>query len=328
MVGCLTGRCVLSGRERVLRCLSGAETDRIPTFFHADAELTASYSAVLGVSDLATHFEADMVQLKPTMEKVIFPDFADAEDAVQVDSADWPDGAAALDMDACVERAQWARGTGRAVCGGAWASIFTHSRRRMGEERYLLALYDNPELIERVVARLTDYFLAVNTRYFDACAQYLDLFYFGSDFGTQLSMFISPEHYRRFFKPHMKRLVDHAKGYGLRVMFHTCGAVGPIIGDLAEIGVDILDPVQVSAAGMAPATLAREFKGKIAFHGGISTQTTLPFATPADVRAAVRRTLEVLGPERVIIGPDQQMIGDIPLENVVAMYEAAREFRP
>ncbi len=152
----------------------------------------------------------------------------------------------------------------------------------------------------------------------------LDVYYFGSDFGTQASMFLSPSSFRAIFAPSLARIAAQAKGYGLKVMFHTCGAVAPIIDDLIACGIDVLDPVQASAAGMSPATLAR-FKGRIAFHGGISTQTLLPYASPEEVYETTRETIAALGPLGYIVAPDQELIGDVPAANIDAMARAARE---
>ena len=197
----------------------------------------------------------------------------------------------------------------------------------IGEEKYLTALVDNPQLIAGVVERITDCFLELNLAYLSYCGKYIDIYYLGSDFGIQDSMFISGEMFREFFKPHLKRLVDQAKEFGLPVMYHTCGAVSGIIGDLIECGVDILDPVQVSAAGMDVENLAARFRNRIAFHGAISTQTTLPFASVQEVRREVIRTIETLGPLRLIVAPDQDLIGDVPTANIEAMFEAVREYR-
>jgi uroporphyrinogen decarboxylase len=209
------------------------------------------------------------------------------------------------------------------VLGGAWATIFTGPRREMGEAKFLMAMMDEPEFIARVVEKTADCYLEVNEAVFARCAKDIDVFYFGSDFGTQRSLFLSAEAFRRFFKPHLARLAAHAKGFGLPVMFHTCGAVSEIIPDLIECGIDALDPVQASARGMSPRDLVR-FRGQIAFHGGISTQTTLPHGTPEQVRAEVRDALATLGPTGFICGPDQELIGDTPVENIVAMYDAIR----
>ena len=197
----------------------------------------------------------------------------------------------------------------------------------IGEEKYLAALVDSLELIVGVVERITDCFLELNRAYLSHCGKYIDIYYLGSDFGIQDSMFISREMFREFFKPHLKRLVSQAKEFDLPVMYHTCGAVSEIIGDLIECGVDILDPVQVSAAGMDMENLAARFKNKIAFHGAVSTQTTLPFASVQEVRREVIRTIETLGPLRLIVAPDQELIGDVPTANIEAMFEAVREYR-
>jgi uroporphyrinogen decarboxylase len=107
-------------------------------------------------------------------------------------------------------------------------------------------------------------------------------------------------------------------------MFHTCGAVFDIIPDLIECGVDILDPVQTGAEGMSPEALAA-FKGRIAFHGGVGTQATLPFGTPDDVEGEVARLIKTLGPHKIIIAPDQDMVGDVPAENITALFNAVKK---
>ena len=124
-----------------------------------------------------------------------------------------------------------------------------------------------------------------------------------------------------------KIIIKGAREHNLKVMFHTCGSVSEIIPDLIECGVDVLDPVRVSAAHMEPTHLATQFKGRIAFHGGVSTQTTLLYETTDRVRAAVRSTMTALGPTGYIAGPDQSLLPDVPVENVLAMYDAIREFR-
>ena len=173
--------------------------------------------------------------------------------------------------------------------------------------------------------RITDCYLALNDAYLGRCAKYLDVYYFGSDFGTQDSMFISREMFFRLFKPAIKRVADQAKGYGLKVMYHTCGAVSGIISDLAECCVDVLDPVQVSACGMSAPELAVEYKGKICFHGGIGTQRTLPGCSPEEVEREVHKTIETLGPLGYVVSPDQDLISDVPTANIEAVFRAVRE---
>ena len=99
-----------------------------------------------------------------------------------------------------------------------------------------MAMLDQPDLIARLVERDADSYLAINEALFSRCADCLDVYYFGSDFGTQQSLFVSRALIQQFYLPHVKRLAEHAKGYGLKVMYHTCGAVRELIPDLIACG--------------------------------------------------------------------------------------------
>ncbi len=319
-------RAALGHRDRVIRSIEHRDVDRVACYFAAEEETQAILHARLGLRDAVEgtrFFDADTIQA--TVYYAI-PDLSRAERAEDLEGLAWPSRERA-DLDAAVARVRDARATGLTVLSGAWATIFTGTRRSMGEARYLLAMADQPELIAEIVRRAADGFLDINEALFSQCADCIDVLYFGSDFGTQRSLFISPEAFRRVFLPHLARLAEHARGFGLKVMYHTCGAVADLIPDFIGCGIDVLDPVQVSAAGMAPGTLAARFRGHIAFHGGISTQTLLPRATPAEVRAATTETIRALGPTGYIAGPDQWLLPDTPIENMVAMYEAVRNYR-
>ncbi len=312
-------------RERVLRSIEHRDIDRVACYFAAEAETQAMLHARLGLKDAqeATRFfDADTLQVTVYCA---LPDLSAVQCTEDLEGLPWP-GRERVDLAAEVARVREARATGLAVMGGAWATIFTGARRSMGEERYLLAMADQPELIAETIRRATEGFLDINEALFSQCADCLDVFYFGTDFGTQRSLFISPEAFRRFFRPHLARLTEHAHGFGLKVMFHTCGAVADLIPEFVACGIDVLDPVQVSAAAMAPEMLAARFGGRIAFHGGISTQTLLPRAAPAEVREATAETIRALGPTGYIAGPDQWLMSDIPVANMVAMYEAIRGY--
>jgi len=351
----------LTHRERVMRAISHQEIDRIPMYHRADFSVNERIKKKFKLkddADILSHFDIDAlsVSIIPSAQFVKQPDangffddiFGNKLRRVQYQTVDtevvieptlredatiddilkmkWPDKNY-VNLTASIEAAKKARATGLAVYGGVWASLFTIARSIMGEENFLVATISNPELVTVLVQRLCDFYLEVNKAYFSACSKEIDIFYFGSDFGTQASLFISPDMFAQFFKPSFKRLVNQAKGYGLKVMFHTCGAVCDLIPHLGDCGIEVLDPVQVSAANMNPAILAAKYKGKIAFHGGISTQTTLPFGTPDQVRAEVAYTIKTFGPTGYIAAPDQQMIGDVSAENIEAMYSTIRECR-
>jgi uroporphyrinogen decarboxylase len=316
----------LGHRERVLRAVEHREVDRAPCYFAAEEEVEERMMRSLGLAhplDITRYLDADTVQVSIYQE---VPDLAAVERPEDLDELVWP-SRETVDLERVGRELAEARASGLAVMGGAWATIFTGPRRQMGEAKFLMGMLDQPDLIDRLVKRLADGHLDINEAVFSRWAELIDVCYFGSDLGTQDSLFVSRDQIRRFFLPHIKRLAQHARGYGLKVMYHTCGAVSEIIPDLIECGVDILDPVQASARGMEPARLGELYGGRIAFHGGISTQTVLPQGSPDEVREVVRETIGALGPTGYIVGPDQWLMEDVPLENVEAMYEAAREFR-
>lgn len=323
-------KAALGHRGRILRALQHEEVDRMPCFFAADDRVRERVKDAFGLRDwygILGFLDADTVHVRVVSKEgaTTLPSLTGVQSVSDLSQLRWP-GRDDLDLDACIRATSEANERGFAVLSGVWTSIFTHPRRLMGEEKFLLGLTNEPELIASVVERATDSFLDMNEAFFSACAKYVDVFYFGSDFGTQRSMFISQDMFRRFFKPHLRRLTQHAKGFGVKVMYHTCGAIGRLIPDLVECGIDMLDPVQVSAVGMSPPELARQHKGSIVFHGGISTQTTLPFGSPLDVRREVFNTIKSLGPLGYVVGPDQDMIGDVPTDNIMAMYSAIHEF--
>lgn len=316
----------LSHRDRILRTIDHKDVDQVPRFFSGEPEMEAKVLAALALDDrfdLLRALDADTIQETLYLE---LPDLSLVEAISDVERLLWPDRHS-FDLPGYLGRLATARATGLAVLGGVWASVFTHPRRGMGESRFLTTMLDDPDFIEYIVQRAADSYYDVNEAIFSAGAADLDVFYFGSDFGMQQSLFVSRASFVKFFKPHLRRLAQQAKRYGLKVMFHTCGAVSEIIPDLIECGIDVLDPVQVSARQMEPAQLAAQFKGRIAFHGGISTQTVLPQGTVDEVKSVVRATIAALGPTGYIAGPDQEMMADIPVGNVLAMYEAIHDYR-
>ncbi|MGD8749787.1 MAG: uroporphyrinogen decarboxylase family protein [Anaerolineales bacterium] len=149
------------------------------------------------------------------------------------------------------------------------------------------------------------------------------------DFAGQLRLLISPSMYRRIAKPLHKKLFDfiHARTKA-KIFFHSCGAIRPVIPDLVEIGVDILNPIQVSAAGMDTAELKREFGKDIVFWGGgVDTQRVLGDGTSQEVRADVRRRIEDLAPGGgFVFATVHNIQGNVPPENIMAMWEILQQY--
>ena len=161
--------------------------------------------------------------------------------------------------------------------------------------------------------------------------EYVDVFMFPEDLGFQDRPFMRPGLYQERVKPYHKRFVEAVKSKtDAKVMIHCDGAIIPIIPDLIDIGFDVLNPIQVTAKGMEDTKrLKAEFGNDLTFWGGINTQDVMPWGTPDDVRAEVKRRIEDLAPGGgYVLGSVHNIQSDVPPENIVAMYEAALEFGP
>jgi uroporphyrinogen decarboxylase len=155
----------------------------------------------------------------------------------------------------------------------------------------------------------------------------IDVWFFGNDFGTQQALLFSTAMWDDFFAENVRRLCDLAHSYGLRAMMHSCGCVAPLLDRLIDVGVEILDPIQTSAAGMDPESLMRGHGDRLIFHGGVDTQHVLPTATPEQAAAHAREIIAGLeGGVGYIFAPSQIVQTDIPVENIVAAYEVAAHY--
>jgi uroporphyrinogen decarboxylase len=195
---------------------------------------------------------------------------------------------------------------------------------------YAAALEDliaNTDFVQAFLDRYADFWTCMAERALEEVGDLVDLAMFGDDLGTQQGPVMSPALYRRLIKPAHARMVQAVKQFGKPVLLHSCGSVAAFIPDLIDIGVDALHPVQVSAKDMDTARLKREFGKEITFWGGIDTHRVLPRGTPAEVREEVRQRIGDLAPGGgYVLGAVHNIQAEVPVENVLAMVEAAREF--
>ena len=152
----------------------------------------------------------------------------------------------------------------------------------------------------------------------------------GDDLGGQNGLQVSREHYLRYIKPRHAKFFRRVRELTpAKLMFHSCGSIVDILPDLIETGVQIINPVQVTARGMDPAFLKREFGRDLVFWGGTDSQKTLPFGTAEAVRAMVARLIDTFGPGGgFVFSSCHNIQPDVPLENVLAMFAQAREHVP
>lgn len=189
----------------------------------------------------------------------------------------------------------------------------------------------NTDVAHAVAQRITDFGVAYFERILETVKDYLGknvvAIHIADDWGQQDGLLMGPDIFDKFYAQHYRRLIDLAHRHGLKVEFHSCGAARPLYGRFADIGVDIMNPVQTSAKGMDPVEIKKEFGRDLAFSGAIDVQQVLPNATVAEVRDEVKRVLDALGSGGGFFpGPAHNIQVGTPPENVVAMYEAMDEY--
>ena len=198
-----------------------------------------------------------------------------------------------------------------------------------GMEDFLKDLYRNPEGVDYLMQRLTDYLVRATENMIEvAGAENIDVVFFGEDLGTQEGCMFDPDGtYAKAIKPYHERVIQSAKGLtGAKSVFHCCGSAYQFIDHMIDIGVDGLNPVQVTAKNMEPERLKEEFGDRMAFWGGINTQTVLPYGTPAEVKAETGRVVDILGKGGgYVLNSVHNIQFEVPPENIVAMFEEGRD---
>ncbi|MEM2885644.1 MAG: uroporphyrinogen decarboxylase family protein, partial [Thermoproteota archaeon] len=215
----------------------------------------------------------------------------------------------------------------QAVMCGYMAIFFQHNKLR-GLEKSLVDPLARPEFTRHLLDRIADFLYGQHLRMFEACDGLIDVTQVTDDFGTQVGPMISLEVFREFYKPHMRRFVDLAHGFGIKVFHHDDGAIRPFIPDLVEVGIDVLNPLQHNCPGMELEGLKRDFGSELCFHGGVDNQRVLAFGTPEEVREEVRRCIDALACDGTgyVLAPCHNIQALTPVESIVAMYDEAQKY--
>jgi len=196
-----------------------------------------------------------------------------------------------------------------------------------GIEQILVGMRVNPEIAQAIFSNIRGFYCVYAQRIFEAAHGKLDMVLMGDDFGSQNGPLVSPQMWVEFLGDGFGEYVALAKSYGVHVMHHTCGSVRALIPLMIERGLDVLQSLQPEAAGMEPRELKAKFGDRLAFHGGISIQRTLPFGTPADVRDEVQDRVEALAPGGgYILCTAHNVQADTPVANVEELFRAYKEF--
>ncbi len=350
-------------RERVLAAVAHRQPDRVPLDYLAKKEAHRTLKAYLGIAEdeeLLQRLGIDLRPVAPRPRVEVHPlRYADPTVEVTPDGLykdiwgvgfvprEYPTGLYMQLASHPLERVttiaelesypwptpdDWDYGNVRpdALRYGEYA-VKAHSRGffeiswfMRGMEAFLVDLATNPDLACALMDRIKDCLMGRIRRILEAAQGAIDIFELNDDVGTQGGLMMSPALWRRLIKPRMAEMAALCRSYGVKVMYHTCGGVRPIIPDLIEIGIDILDPVQPWAAGMEPSALKRDFGHRLTFHGSIDEQRTLPFGTADDVKREVEERIRVLGEDGgLILCPSHAIQADTPPENVLALYDTA-----
>jgi uroporphyrinogen decarboxylase len=202
-------------------------------------------------------------------------------------------------------------------------NVFEMYWRLRGMEGAMLDMAEDPELAYEMLGRCGRFAVRLAE---SACDRFpLDWLWTGDDVASQRSLMMSPDMWRRMIQPHLREAFDVGKRHGLLVAYHCCGSLRPIIADLVEMGLDLLNPIQCTCPGMEALELKREFGSELAFMGGVDTQNLLPNATADEVRRATRELIDGMTADGggYILAASHTIPPETSLENIFAMYEEA-----
>ncbi len=236
------------------------------------------------------------------------------------------------DMEELKERARhYYENTDYAVVAKAvldGAGIFERCYYLRSIDELFLDMADNEKLMFYIVDKVTDIEISLWDMYLDAVGPYVHIIQRAADLGTQTGLIISPEMFRKYFKPSEKKVYEfiRSKAPHVKIWFHSCGAIEPLINDFIELGVDILNPVQPLCTGMDSFKLKEKYGRDLCFHGGIDIQKALP-GTRSDTIKEVEARINAFAPGGgYILAPANHIQNDTPAENIITMYRYAAEY--
>ena len=338
----------MTPRERVMAAIDHQPTDRVPADLWAEDEVWERLIRDLGArnrDDVLERFDVDLRYVSPVYPPETITNgvkqnmwgerwmmtntpwgmnwehvngaLADVTSLAEIEAFPWP---SCDDVDYSTLARQCDQYEGYAIVYGN-ADIFERPGLVRGWENLLCDTALNPEWVDCLAKKFLDYFVEDFTRCLEATRGRIDIFWALTDLGTQSGLLQSRETFHRFIAPPIRTLAEMSHDNGVKFMFHSCGAVRELIPDLIELGVDILNPIQPEC--MDVAGLKRNFGKRLSFWGGLGTQTTMPFGTPAEVRTKVQWLAQTLGDGGgYLLAPTHYIEPDVPWENILALRDA------
>jgi uroporphyrinogen decarboxylase len=259
------------------------------------------------------------------MPSVYDAPLARAESLTDLKNYPWPDPHSWQPADILARKArQYRQETDCAVCIDLPDAVVQFSQYLRGMEQWLMDLMLNKAFVSVMMGYIADIYVEMVNTVMSKVGDNADLVIIPDDLGGQNNLLMRPSVFRELIKPLYARIFDAIRANSpARIVLHSCGAVYWLLGDFVDLGVDGLNPVQVSARDMDTARLNREWGDKLCFWGGIDSQYVLPSGTPDEVRAEVKRRIDHMAGGSFVIAPVHIIQPEVPPENVLALAEAA-----
>lgn len=249
--------------------------------------------------------------------------FEDYEDPGLVDDFDWPDPEKFISREECRKVVEDAPGD-KAILGVLWSAHFQDTCAAFGMETALVKMMTEPEMYKAVNRKILNFYLKANEIFFESTKGKIHSVLIGNDMGSQTGLMLSPKLIREFVIPGARELVAQAKSFGLKVLYHSCGAINEVIPDLIDIGVDVVHPIQALAAKMEPVGLKESYGDKVSFCGGVDAQNLLVNGKPEDVASKVNELRSIFKTGLILSPSHEAILPDIAPANIEALFKAAR----
>lgn len=249
----------------------------------------------------------------------------------EIENFRWPDPHEPSRFEGLREKAEdLSRHTSYALVadGLTGVGVFDMTWHLRGMENIFVDMLIHPDFVEALLQNLTEYYMAVYRNYLQAVGEYIQMVMYYEDLSGQEGPLISPDLYRKFIKPCHQRIFKVIReNTEAKLCVHTCGSAYAFLDDYIELGVDVLNPVQISAKHMDPEHLKNKYGEKLSFHGGIDTQSFLAQASPDAVEKEAQRMIKILGAGGGYLFTSCHSIQpDVPPENIVALFSAAKKY--
>jgi len=354
----------MNNKERVLKTLNHEQTDRVPFFYWGVPEFTEKMMNHYGFKDrdeLLDFLDVDFRWVEPAYigPKMIQGTNGDAikhdiwgvgykqaghgdlkywdsfhyplqgiTDPAVLEDYPWP----TVDLfDFSVLDGQlnkYANYATMTAPGYSSPGLFRIIQRLLGREDFLDVMMYHPKFFNLLVEKVSGFYYEFITKFFEVAGNRVDFLRIADDFGGQEGLIVSQDIWQDMVRPVFEKYFELPNSLGTHLYMHSCGGVRKLLPEFISVGADVLDPIQTRAAGMSPDGLKKDFGKMITFCGALDEELLLRRATPARVKEGVKELLDVMAPGGgFILGPSHKLKVETPVENVAAMYKAAKEWK-